>query len=629
VEEVARELERARRLERGLVLVRWFGVVLGVYLVSQTNSATPPFASDRVITLAYAIMASLALGNLVISIAASRASSLEGIRKLGVAAFFFDTLITFALTWAFSYDPRGATWVVLYILPLEGALRYQLGGAMAAVALTLINEVVREAYLAARFPQPLPGQFIPEYNFKVANVAFRVGVQAIIALVAGFMARSLAREADRASRQAGLFEDAARAESVARREVAAFNTAILTGVAAEDLDTSLRLMAGAIGRDLEFETFSILLREDDDLVVKGMYGMPLYDGRIPLGQGVTGTVAVTGRPLIVPDVKEFPGYIMADPDVRSEMAAPLHIGDEVIGVIDVESRRENAFDQPSLESLTRLADQIALVAHSNRLLSQQRDTMQRLRELDQMKSDFISITSHELRTPLTAIRGFVKTLIRNRSRISEEQEMEFMAIIDRHSERLSRLVDDLLLVSRIESGTIQLRVERVNLATFLEETVRSFGPDHQSRIHVEVDGHPGPVMLDPLRVDQILRNLVGNALKFSTPESPVSVAASAVDGRLRLSIADRGVGIPAKELPNIFDRFHQAGPVLTREAEGAGLGLYITKRLVEAMGGSIEVSSKPGEGSTFLVDLPLTAAAPGALDRGSANSAQAREDAAG
>ncbi|MGH2572587.1 MAG: ATP-binding protein [Actinomycetota bacterium] len=629
MEGAPRELERARRLEHGLVLVRWFGVVLGVYLVSETNSGTPPYASGRVVTFAYAIMAFLALGNLAIWLAARRAVSLQGIRKIGVGAFVFDMLITFSLTWAFSYDPKGATWVVLYILPLEGALRYRLGGAMAAVALTLVNEVVREAYLAARFPQALPEQFIPEYDFQVANVAFRVGVQAIIALVAGFMARSLAREADRANQQASLFEEAARRESVARREVAAFNTAILTGVAAEDLDTSLPLMAGAVGRDLEFETFSILLREGDELVVKGMYGMPLYERGIPLGQGVTGMVAATGRPLLVPDVKAFPGYIEADPEVRSEMAAPLRIGDEVIGVIDVESRSEDAFDQPSLELLTRLADQIALVAHSNRLLSQQRDTMKRLRELDQMKSDFISITSHELRTPLTAIRGFVKTLIRNRPRISDQQEMEFMAIIDRHSERLSRLVDDLLLVTRIESGTIRLQVERVELAAFVHHMVESFGPDERSRIRVEVDAHPGRVMIDPLRVDQVLRNLVGNALKFSPAGSPVSVAATADNGWLRLSVADRGVGISESDLPHIFDRFHQAGPVLTREAEGAGLGLYITKRLVEAMEGSIEVSSTPGEGSTFLVSLPVTVGAAPALDHPETNPAAAREDVAG
>jgi signal transduction histidine kinase len=603
------EFSRSNRLERLLIRVRWFGVLLGVYLVSQTNSGPPPHASDTVLTLAYAILACLAAGNLAITLSVARVSTLPAMRLLGLAAFSFDAAVTFSLAWAFSYDPKDATWVVLLILPLEGALRYQLQGAMVAVAMTLANEIAREAFLAARFPAPLPEQFIPSHQFAVANVAFRVGMQAIIALVAGFMARSLAREADRANEQARLSEEAARRASDARREVAAFNTAVLTGVAAEDLDTSIRLMAEAIGRDLQFETFSILLRQADQLLVKGMYGLPFYDRPIPLGTGVTGTVAATGRAMAVQDIRRFPGYIEADPAIRSEMAAPLRIGDEVIGVVDVESREPNAFDDAALGVLTRLADQIALVAHSNRLLSQQRETVQRLRELDEMKSDFISITSHELRTPLTAIRGFVKTLIRNRPRLSEDQITEFMGIIDRHSERLSRLVEDLLFVARIESGGMRLQIEEVDLPKFLREMAESFTPDERLRIRLSAAGEGGPVKMDPYRVDQVVRNLVGNALKFSSPESPVILAASAADGWLRFSVTDRGIGIPESELEHIFERFHQAQPALTREARGAGLGLYITKRLVEAMGGTIEASSQEGQGSTFTVALPARAEA--------------------
>jgi signal transduction histidine kinase len=598
------DFARARRLEHVLIRVRWFGVLLGVYLVAETNSGPPPHASDTVLVLAYAILAALAAGNVVIALWRARVRTLPAIRRLGLVAFCFDAAITFSLAWAFSYDPRDATWVVLLILPLEGALRYQLQGALVAVAMTLANEITREAFLAARFPSPLPDQFIPAHRFAVANVAFRVGMQTIVALVAGFMARSLAREADRANEQARLSQDAARRESAARREVAAFNTAVLTGVAAEDLDTSIPLMAEAIGRDLRFETFSILLRQADQLLVKGMYGLPFYDRPIPLGSGVTGAVAATGRAMAVQDVRQFPGYIEADPAIRSEMAAPMRIGDEVIGVVDVESREPNAFDDAALGVLTRLADQIALVAHSNRLLSQQRETVQRLRELDEMKSDFISITSHELRTPLTAIRGFVKTLIRNRPRLSEDQITEFMGIIDRHSERLSRLVEDLLFVARIESGGMRLQIEEVDLPKFLREMAESFTPDERLRIRLSAAGEGGPVKMDPYRVDQVLRNLVGNALKFSSPRSPVTLAASAANGWLRFTVTDRGIGIPESELGHIFERFHQAQPALTREARGAGLGLYITKRLVEAMGGAIEASSRPSQGSTFSVALP-------------------------
>lgn len=593
-----RELDRARRLERGLIRVRWFAVVLGLYLVFQTNSGVQPpgpFASETVLLLGYIIITALGIGNVLVWIAVNRSKTLLSLQRLGWAAFLMDAVVILSLAWTYSYDPKGSTWVVIYILPLEGALRYQLEGALVTVAITLLNETAREAYLAVRFP---------EYTSLIANVAFRVGIQSIIALVAGFMSRSLARQAERATRQANQAQEAARREASARRELAAFNTAVLTGVAAEDLDTSIRLMAGAIGRDLQYEAFAILLRDGDDLVVRGMYGMPFYEERIPLGKGVTGTVGATGRPLIVPDVTRHENYILVDPEMRSEMAAPMRIGDELIGVLDVESRTPDAFDEAALGVLTRLADQIALVAHSNRLLSQQRETMRRLQELDQMKSDFIAITSHELRTPITAIRGFVNTVQRIQDRLSPEQLNSFMQTIDRQSARLARLVEDLLFVSRIEAGTVRLDAQQVDLAQFIAETAESLGPEERSRIRIDVQPPGGAVRTDPHRLDQILRNLVENALKFSPSDAPVQVDALVRDDWFQLAVTDHGIGIPVEDLPRIFDRFHQAGQVMTREREGAGLGLYITKRLVEAMGGTVSVTSVREHGSTFRVWLP-------------------------
>jgi signal transduction histidine kinase len=591
----SRELDRIRRLERGLIRVRWFAVVLGFYLVYQSNSGQPPYASQNVLLLGYLIISALAIGNLVVWIQVNRMKSLESLQRLGWFAFLMDAVVIFALAWTYSYDPKGFVWVVIYILPLEGALRYQLEGALVTLGLTLLNEVGREIYLAARFP---------EYPFLIANVALRVGIQAIVASVAGFMSRSLARQAERARREAHQAEESALREASARRELAAFNTAILTGVAAEDLDTSIKLMAGAIGRDLQYEAFTILLRDGDDLVVKGMYGMPFYEERIPLGKGVTGTVGLTGRPLIVPDVTSHPNYIVADPEMRSEMAVPLRIGEELIGVLDVESRTPEAFDEPALGVLTRLADQIALVAHSNQLLSQQRETMRRLQELDEMKSDFIAITSHELRTPITAIRGFVNTLQRNQERLRGDQVASFMQVIDRQSARLARLVEDLLFVSRIEAGTVTFDTRQVNLTGFLEETAESLGPDGRARVRVDVQPEGATARTDPHRLDQIMRNLIENALKFSPQETTVHVEAVVRDDWFQLSVTDRGVGIPPEDLPRIFDRFHQVGRVMTREREGAGLGLYITKRLVEAMGGTISVTSVSGQGSTFRIWLP-------------------------
>jgi signal transduction histidine kinase len=303
-------------------------------------------------------------------------------------------------------------------------------------------------------------------------------------------------------------------------------------------------------------------------------------------------------------VSGFPGYIEVDPDIRSEMAAPMRIGEEVIGVLDVESRSRDAFDQASLDVLVRLADQIALVAHSNRLLSQQTETVRRLRELDQMKSDFVAITSHELRTPLTAIRGFISTLLRNRERLTPEEIVSFMTIIDRQSARLAGLVEDLLLVSKIEAGAIRLSIQEVDLGRFLRESVESIGPDATARVEILAPPEDAVVAIDQQRVEQILRNLLDNALKFSAPETPVTLQGGMDSDVVAFAVTDHGNGILPEDLSTIFDRFHQVGEVLTREREGAGLGLYIAKRLVEAMDGTVEVRSEPGRGSTFTVRIP-------------------------
>src|SRR5207249_7220699 len=256
-------LEQARNLERGLVRVRWFGILLGLYLVSQTNVGSPPRASATVLRLAYVTIGLLAAGNTGFWIAVNRLRAERAARRLGMIAFAFDVATLFAVSWLYTYDPRGATWVVIYILPLEGALRYQLPGALASVGLALANELGREAFLAHRFPVSgfYGGVLEPRYSFLISGVAFRVGILAIIAIVGGFMARSLAREAENSAQQAAKFEDLARREMAARRELAAFNTAVLTGVAAEDLDASMQLMADAIAPDLGFEAFTIMLRE--------------------------------------------------------------------------------------------------------------------------------------------------------------------------------------------------------------------------------------------------------------------------------------------------------------------------------------------------------------------------------
>jgi signal transduction histidine kinase len=195
--------------------------------------------------------------------------------------------------------------------------------------------------------------------------------------------------------------------------------------------------------------------------------------------------------------------------------------------------------------------------------------------------------------------------MRNADRLSPGDMQDFLRIVDRQAHRLARLVEDLLMASKIEAGELAIVPEPVSPETFLGNLMTSFG-DGADRVEMRTVGDvPEVIVLDPYRTEQIMRNLLHNAMKFSPEGSPITLSAAFPGGVIELSVADGGIGIPPDEQGRVFDRFHQASDSLTREKEGAGLGLYITKRLVEAMGGSISLQSEVGAGSTFTVRLPI------------------------
>ena len=607
------EVERGRRLERALVWVRWFGVAFGAYQVGQSG-ALPPTPPGYVEPVGYALVGSLAVVNVLVMLALRRADTPEGLRTLGRAVFFFDILALHGLIWAYSYSATDTTWVLLYILPLEGALRYGMRGALASLAVAIVSESFREWFLTTQ---------VPDYAYHVELVTFRVGIDAVIALVAGYMADSWIREARNAAARAEQAEEAVSREAAARRELSTLQRTVLAGVAAQDLEESLQSMAETISRDMDFESLCIALVEEDRLVPKAAYGFPesAMELRVEKGKGVTGEVWATAKPILVEDIRQRTNYISAAPGAVGEMCAPLIVGGEVLGVVDVESWERGRLTASSLELLTRLADQMALVVGSARSLHQQRQLVARLQELDEMKSDFVAITSHEVRTPLTAIRGYVQTLRRHADKLSEKQVHDFLEIIDHQSDRLSRLVEDLLVVSRIEAGQVRLELETVEIGPFVRRIGDAFAPVAKGRLVVDVPADGVVAEFDPHRCDQILRNLIQNALKFSEPPTPVVVTARLQPDQLEFLVADHGVGIPETELDQVFDRFYQAESALTRRREGAGLGLYITKRLTEAMGGRIEVRSALGEGSTFRIILPQTPLT-GSVRRSEADSSE-------
>ena len=222
-------------------------------------------------------------------------------------------------------------------------------------------------------------------------------------------------------------------------------------------------------------------------------------------------------------------------------------------------------------------------------------------EVDQLKSALVSTVSHELRTPLTMIRGFAE-LLTTRD-LKERQSREALQQISASAERLSRLIDDLLSVSRMESGRLVVRVESVELAHAVGEAIAALPPDREAR--VQLNGAT-TALADPDMLIQILTNLISNAVKYSPPGCPVFVEARRVGATVEVSVGDEGIGLSESEISHLFEKFYRVERAEVRRVGGTGLGLYITKHLVELQGGQIWVRSEPAQGSTFTFTLPAS-----------------------
>jgi signal transduction histidine kinase len=226
-----------------------------------------------------------------------------------------------------------------------------------------------------------------------------------------------------------------------------------------------------------------------------------------------------------------------------------------------------------------------------------------------LKSDFVSTISHELRTPLAAIYGAALTLRREDVLLGEPQRAGLLEVIASESDRLARIVNDILWVSRLESGGMQTKVETcdgVELARGVVEAARNYVPP-SIKLKLTAPKVTPPIEADPDKARQVLTNLIDNAIKYSPDGGRVTVEITVEGQRLRYAVRDEGLGVPPAEHRRIFEKFYRLDPGLTRGVGGTGLGLYISRELLDRMGGRIWVESSGTGGSTFVAELPIAA----------------------
>jgi len=276
------------------------------------------------------------------------------------------------------------------------------------------------------------------------------------------------------------------------------------------------------------------------------------------------------------------------------------------------ARKENELIQLNQELEDIVARRTAHLLQARLALEENNAALQaaneELRELDRLKSEFVSLVSHELRTPLTSIKGGIE-LVLGYAKDLDPTYREALQITAQETTRLSRLVEDILNVSRLEAGKLRVRPGLLSLRPFLEGIVRceaAGAPEH--KLHLRVEPGLPLAWADESHVNDVMFNLLDNAIKYSPPGSQVSVRASRFDAnRILISVADEGPGVPPEEQARIFDKFYRGQGIEEQSTNGYGLGLYLAQKLVTAQGGQIWVDSQPGRGACFNFTLPVAA----------------------
>jgi signal transduction histidine kinase len=278
-------------------------------------------------------------------------------------------------------------------------------------------------------------------------------------------------------------------------------------------------------------------------------------------------------------------------------------------------RRElGAFSPEIVATLQTFAAQSVLAIQNARLFSEIEDKSRQLQLASEHKSQFVSSMSHELRTPLNAIIGLTEMMVKNAARFGTEKAQEPLQRVNRAGTHLLGLINQVLDLSKIEAGKLELNPQTVQLGTLINEVIGTAGQlaeQNKNRLVVDAQENLGALTVDPMRLRQILLNLLSNACKF-TKEGEVRLGARRVaNGRdwIELAVADTGIGMTPEQQAKLFEEFSQADATTAQNFGGTGLGLAITRKLARMMGGDVTVTSEPGKGSVFTVRLPVGATA--------------------
>ncbi|MDH5506742.1 MAG: GAF domain-containing protein [Anaerolineae bacterium] len=388
-----------------------------------------------------------------------------------------------------------------------------------------------------------------------------------------------------------------------------------------DLDILLTKAINLIRERFGFYHASIFLVEDNHAVIRastGEAGRQLIESghklRVEEGKSIIGHVAYVGSPLVVNDTHQSETHRAHPllPDTRAELGIPLLIGNRVTGALDVQSTRPNAFSDEDIAVLQILADQLAVAVDNARSFEVAQKAVEEMREVDRLKSQFLANMSHELRTPLNSIIGFSRVILKGiDGPINDLQQQDLQAIYG-SGQHLLDMINSILDLSKIEAGKMELSIEDVDLNDLIKTvlaTASGLLKEKPIKLVNKLPESLPTVNADRTRVRQVLLNLLQNAAKFTDEGEIIVSAEERLDENnipeFVISVTDSGIGIAEEDQDKLFEPFSQVDDSPTRKTGGSGLGLSISRRLVEMQGGKIWLDSTVGQGSTFYFSIPI------------------------
>ena len=596
------ELERRGQIERWIAWVRLFAVPFAVVEVGVISSGYPSGYE----TWAWIITAVLGVGAVAFWFLARADLGFTAQKILGFAALGLDAGVVAAyVVLYYSYEPDSPVRQILFLPVAEAAVRYGvIGGAVLPFALAPFL-AWGEALRADRYGR----------GFSADAVTLPLGIEIMVGVLVGWLASRLGSEAEIAEIRAAEAEELR--DRLGRRgdQLEAVNRVARALGSSLEQDEALERFLGEVRSVFEFDRLAIVLVEGDEAVVMGNSGRG-RDSLFPRGiaRPVVGSVIEDvfrgGQTIVRGNMADNPRYPeereLSTLGLQSRVVAPLALGGQSLGILSVSREEADGFGEDEVELITMLARQLAAAVQNIRTYTAERNAAEELRRLSALRADFVSLVSHELRAPMASVIGCASTLRARWRELSAEQRESFLALIEQETGRLSTLIGDVLDTSRIEAGTFTYAFGDVDVGDLVREAASmvSLGTDEVTVTASVVE--PLPVVRgDRDRLRQLLLNLLSNAAKYTVSGDEIEVRAAAADnGAVVVSVEDHGPGIPPEQQRLIFEKFGRVNSG-GRSKPGAGLGLFISRSIADAHGGTLDVRSDPRTGATFTFRLPI------------------------